>query len=90
MPRLQSNLIFSVLPLFLISFLLSSFSIANAQQAAGTAGVTFLPGVIPAADEAHASKEIGICGTKHFEPRLELCDKRDNRVYRYVKIGSQS
>lgn len=46
-------------------------------------------GVIPPPDEAHASHPIGMCGTRHYEPRLEFCDTRDNHIYRMVKIGTQ-
>lgn len=47
-------------------------------------------GMIPPPDEMHASHPIGMCGTTHYEPRLEMCDTRDNQVYRIVTVGDQT
>jgi uncharacterized protein (TIGR02145 family) len=87
--KFHCNSIFSFSLVFFLSMLLASFSLVNAQQTGRAQGATAVV-VIPPPDEAHASHEIGICGTKHFEPRLEFCDSRNNRVYRYVKIGTQN
>lgn len=47
-------------------------------------------GTIPPPDESHAMHPIGTCGGKHFDPRLQLCDPRDNHLYRIVTIGTQT
>ena len=46
--------------------------------------------VVPPPDEGHAQYPIGVCGTRHFDPRLEFCDTRNNRLYRFTKIGNQT
>jgi uncharacterized protein (TIGR02145 family) len=75
--KTDGNSIVSIGIVLFVSILLISLPSGQAQQ-------------IPPPDESHASHPIGVCGTKHFEPRLEFCDARDNQVYRYVKIGTQT
>lgn len=89
--KLQNAFIMSSALIVLGMLLFAAPSFAQAPAASASAAKsTFPPGVVPPPDEEHASHPIGTCGTKHFEPRLEFCDTRDNRIYRYVKIGTQT
>jgi uncharacterized protein (TIGR02145 family) len=45
---------------------------------------------VPPPDEAHARYPIGVCGTRHYDPRLEVCDTRNNHLYRFTRIGNQT
>lgn len=75
--KIHSNSIISLGFVFLVSLLFVSLPSGQAQQ-------------IPPPDELHASHPIGICGARHFEPRIEFCDSRNNHLYRYVMIGTQT
>jgi uncharacterized protein (TIGR02145 family) len=57
--------------------------IAGASAVAGA-------GVIPPPDESHANHPIGVCGNRHFDPRMEICDTRNNHLYRITRIGDQT